>query len=124
MNKDVSYSLAWASVIVGLALAASFARSQGYIDQDMTIRIVLGATGLMIAAYGNRLPKTFVAGAHARRAQRVAAWSMAISGLIYAAAFIFAPVMTAVVVGCGAVIVGLAVTLGYCLMLRNRPSAA
>ena len=103
MTKDLINSLAWGGGIVVLALGASLARNLGFIDQDTTLRIVLGATGLMIASFGNRIPKTFAPGAGARKAQRVAGWSMVISGLVYAGAFVFAPVMTAVVVGCGAV---------------------
>ncbi|WGM48887.1 hypothetical protein KOAAANKH_03801 [Brevundimonas sp. NIBR10] len=124
MNKDLINSLAWGGGIVVLALCASLARNLGFIDQDTTLRIVLGATGLMIASFGNRIPKTFVPGAGARKAQRVAGWSMVISGLVYAGAFVFAPVMTAVIVGCGAVILGMTVTFAYCLSLRNRTGAA
>lgn len=124
MNKDLINSFVWAGLVVAVALAASLARNLGYIDQDMTQRLVLGATGLMIVAFGNRIPKTFTASACARKAQRVAAWSMVISGLIYVGAFLFLPMDTAVLVGCGAVIVGIAVTFGYCLSLRDRARAA
>ena len=124
MKKDLINSFAWAGGIVVLAVGASVARNLGYIDQDTTMRIVLGATGLMIAAFGNRIPKTFVPGAGARKAQRVAAWSMVLSGLVYAGAFIFLPIMTAVVVGCCAVLVGMAVTFGYGLSLRAKAKAA
>lgn len=124
MTRDFTNSLAWGGGIVALALACTVARSLGYIDQETTLRIVLGATGLMIASFGNRIPKTFVPGAGARKAQRVAAWSMVLSGLVYAGAFILLPIGTAVAVGCGAVILGMAVTFGYCLSLRNRAKAA
>ena len=123
MTKDVINSLAWGGGILLLALAASLARSLGYIDQEMTLRIVLGATGLMIASFGNRIPKTFVPGVGARKAQRVTAWSMVISGLIYAGAFVFAPISMAVVIGCGAIILGIAISFAYCLSLRNRAKA-
>lgn len=124
MNKDLVHSLAWGGGIVILALAATLARNLGYIDQEMTTRIVITATGLMIVAFGNRIPKTFTPSACARKGQRVAAWSMVISGLIYAGAFLFAPMDVAEVVGVGAVAVGIAVTFGYCLMLRNRAKVA
>ncbi len=124
MNKDVINSLAWGGGIVALALASSGARNLGYIDQETTLRIVLGATGLMIASFGDRIPKTFVRGEGARKAQRVTAWAMVLSGLVYAGAFVFAPVSTAIMVGCGAVILGLAVSIGYCLTLRGRARVA
>lgn len=124
MNKDVMNSLAWGAGIVVLALIATGARKLGYIDGDMVNRIVLGATGLMVAAFGNRIPKTFTPSAGARKAQRVAAWSMVISGLIYAGLWAFAPFQTALIGGCAAILIGMAVTFGYCLSLKNRAKAA
>lgn len=124
MKKDLIHSLAWGGGILVLALAASAARNLGYIDQDMTTRIVIVAMGLMIVAFGNRIPKTFTPSECARKAQRVTAWSMVISGLIYTGAFLFAPMDTAVIVGCGAIVLGMLVTFGYCLSLRNRARAA
>lgn len=124
MKKDLINSFAWGGGIIALALACSLARTLGYIDQETTTRIVLGATGLMIASFGNRIPKRFAPGADARKAQRVTAWAMVLSGLVYAGAFVFAPIGTAVAIGCGAVILGLAISIGYCLSLRNRASAA
>lgn len=124
MKKDLINSLAWGGGILVLAIAASVARNLGYIDQEMTTRIVIVATGLMIVAFGNRIPKTFTPSECARKAQRVAGWSMVLSGLVYAGVFLFAPMDTAVLVGCGAVILGIAVTFGYCLSLRNRARAA
>ncbi len=125
MNKDLINSLAWGGGIVALALACSLARSLGHLDQETTLRIVLGATGLMIASFGNRIPKTFAPSASARKAQRVTAWSMVISGLVYAGAFVLAPtMMAAMVIGCGAIVLGMAVSLGYCLSLRSRARTA
>ena len=124
MNKDMIGSLAWAGGIVALALAASVARRAGYIDADTTTRIVLGATGLMIAWQGNRMPKTFIPDAGARQARRVACCSLALSGLVYAGLWAFAPFPVALIGGCGAVAAGIVVTFGYCLSLRNRAKAA
>ncbi len=124
MSKNLTQSLAWGGGIVALALACTVARSLGYIDQETSLRIVLGATGLMIASFGNRIPKQFVSGAGARKAQRVTAWAMVLSGMIYAGAFMLAPLSAAMVIGCGAVILGLAVSFGYCLSLRRGTAAA
>jgi hypothetical protein len=77
----------------------------------------------MVAWYGNRMPKSFVPGERARAAKRVGGWSMAISGLIYAGLFAFAPMDVAVIAGCAAILLGIAVTFGYCLSLKNRAAA-
>lgn len=120
MNKDVKGSLAWGGTLIGLALAATFAREQGWIAADVVTRLVMGATGLMVAWFGNRMPKAFVRGQNARKVARLGGWSMAVSGLIYAGAWAFAPIDLAVVLGCGAIVMGILLTAGYCLALRNQ----
>lgn len=124
MNKELIGSLAWGAGIVALALGATFARKLGYIDGDTVTRLVIGTNGLMIAWFGNRMPKVFVPSAAARQARRVAGWSLVLSGLVYAGLWAFAPVPVAVAGGCAAVIAGIAVTLGYCLRLRAKAKAA
>jgi len=124
MNKQLITDLAWGVGIVIVALVASFARKLGYVDSDTVTRIVIGMTGLMIASFGNRMPKTFVPNACARQARRVASWSLVLSGLIYAGLWAFAPIPVAVAGGSGAVLLGLAVTIGYCISLRAKFKAA
>lgn len=120
MNREVITSLAWGIGIVVLALCATFARSRGYIEGEMVDRIVMGAVGLMVAWFGNQMPKRFVPSARARQAQRVAGWSMALSGLVYAGFWIAAPKDVAVIGGSAAVLAGIAITAAYCLSLRNK----
>jgi hypothetical protein len=124
MNKEVIGSLCWGIGIVVLALACTLARKLGYMDSDTVTRVVIGANGLMIAWFGNRMPKAFVPNAWARQARRVAGWSLALSGLVYAALWAFAPMQVAVAGGCVAVVAGIAVTLGYCLAVRDKARLA
>ena len=111
------------SGIVLLALAATFARNQGYIDQDTVLRVVIGINGLMIAYYGNRMPKALAPSAYARQIARVAGWSQVLSGLVYAGLWAFAPIPLAITVGSAAVLAGMIVTLGYCFRQRSRARA-
>ena len=120
MKKDLMISVGWGLAIVILALVASYARRNGMIGQEAVERLVLGATGLMIAAFGNRMPKAFAPTATAQQVTRVGGWSLAISGLVYAALWAFAPFQVALVGGCAAIIVGMVVTVGYCLRMRAR----
>jgi hypothetical protein len=124
MNRELITDLAWGIGILVAALVASFARKLGYVDGETVTRVVIGLTGLMIASFGNRLPKTFVPSCKARQARRVAAWSLVLSGLVYAALWAFAPIPVAVAGGCGAVLLGMAVTIGYCISLRAKARAA
>ena len=120
MNRQLITDLAWGVGIVVVALVASWARRLGYIEGDTVTRVVIGLTGIMIASFGNRLPKTFVPSSRARQARRVAAWSLVLSGLAYAGLWAFAPIPIAVAGGSAAVILGMAVTFGYCLSQRSK----
>jgi hypothetical protein len=120
MNKELIASLAWGVGILAVALGATFARKLGYADRDTVTRVVIGVNGLWMVWYGNRLPKNIVPSARACQAQRVAAWSLVLSGLVYAGLWAFAPIPVAVTVGCGAVLAGVVTTLGHCLSLRAR----
>lgn len=123
MNKDlkeIAIGLAWGGGIVVLALTASHARTLGYIDADTVTRLVIGANGLMIAWYGNRLPKALAPSADARKIARVAGWSLVFSGLTYAALWAFAPIEVAIWMGCAAILAGMAVTFSYGMRLRAQ----
>lgn len=123
MNRELITSLAWGGGLFALALVATLALQLGLVDSDTVTRVVIGANGLMIAYFGNRMPKSVVPSACARRVQWVGGWSMVLSGLVYAGMFAFAPIPWAVAVGCGAVATGVAVTVGYSLWLREKVKA-
>lgn len=123
MNKDLIKSLVVAGGLIVVALVSTSAPSMGLIDGDAVTRLVMGATGLMLVWYGNRMPKTFVPAAKARQVQRVGGWSMVLSGLIYAALWAFAPLDLALTAGCAVVVAGLVATIGYCLTLRRKAVA-
>jgi hypothetical protein len=124
MNKELVGALTWSGGIIALALGATFARKLGYVDGDTVTRVVIGINGLMIAWYGNRLPKAFAPSAQARQVTRIGGWSLVLSGLLYAGLWTFAPIPVAVAGGSSAVIAGIAVTLGYGLSLRAKAKAA
>jgi hypothetical protein len=123
MNKELTSALAWAGGMIGVTLAAVVAKKLGYIDGDTTTRIAVGISGLMIASYGNRMPKALVPDACARQATRVGGWIFMLNGLLYAGLWAFAPIRVAAVVGCGALVAGLAVMIGYGYWLRARAKA-
>ena len=123
MKRDIIEALAWATGMILLALGASFARNEGYIDQDMVLRLVIGVNGLMIAYFGNRAPKRLAPSNCARQIARVSGWSSVVSGLIYTGLWVFAPIPVAILVGSGVIVAGLIVTIGYLFWLRGRDRA-
>ena len=125
MKRELIANLAWAGVFGALTLGSVVAQKLGYIDRDTVIRVVIGNIGLWMAWSGNRMPKTLVpVPANARQARRVASCSLVLSGLVYAGLWAFAPIPVAIWGGTGAVLAGIAVTLGYCLSLRSGAKAA
>lgn len=123
MNKEVMAGLAWGGGAVALALAMTLARKLGHVDADTVTRVVIGFNGLMIAWYGNRMPKMLAPSAIARKVARVGGWSQVVSGVVYVGLWAFAPIQVAVWVGSAVVLVGVAVPLAYCLSLRSRAKA-
>jgi hypothetical protein len=120
MKKELIGDLAGAGAMLALALGATLAHRLGYIDRDAVLRLVIGVIGLWMAWYGNRMPKTFVKSALARKIRRVSAWSQVLSGLAYAGLWAFAPIPVAATLGTAVVVTGVAVTLGYCVWLHRR----
>ena len=119
-KREILVGLAWGGIFVALALIATFARKMGYIEQETVTRVVSGSMGLMVAWFGNRLPKSFVPYAWAREVRRVAGWSQVLSGLAYAGLWAFAPLDVAVWAGIAAILAGIAVTIGYCFVVRSK----
>lgn len=119
-KQELVGGLAWGIGIVILALTATFVRKLGYLDSETARRLVTGANGLVVAWMGNRMPKAFVPSACARRIRHVGGWSLFLSGLAYAGLWAFAPISVAVPVGIGAILVGMSVTVVYCLALRAK----
>jgi len=119
LKKEFLPALVWAALMLSLAFAAKYAHAQGYIDNDMALRII-AMNGLWMAYYGNRIPKKVAPSACALQAMRVSGWSMVLSGLVYAGLWAFAPIPVAETIGTGAVFAGVIVTLGYCVLLNGR----
>ena len=120
MKKDLIAGLAWAGGLLAVAIGMTLARKLGYVDGDTVTRVVIAMNGLMIAWYGNLMPKRFFSCELARRVSRLGGWSMTISGLVYVALWVLAPIPVAVAVGSAAVLAGVAVPVAYCLSQRNK----
>jgi hypothetical protein len=119
MKKEIGVAMLWAGGMIVLALGATAAYVRGYIDAQTLSRIV-ALNGLYIAYYGNSVPKKFVPSAYVRQVNRFCGWSLTLSGLTYAGFWGFAPLPMAMIFGTGAVVLGMALTLSYCLWLRGR----
>jgi hypothetical protein len=124
IGKELTGALAWVSAIAVLAIGTVIACKLGVIDKTTAMRAMIGVNGLMIAWFGNRIPKAVVRDAQARRATRVAGWSQVLSGLVYTGFWALAPIRVAIWGGTSAILAGFLVTLVFCLLLRNDAKTA
>lgn len=124
LKREMIGAAVWGAIVFALTVVAIYAHRAGDISRDTLIRIVTGPTGLWMVWYGNRIPKNVVPGARAGQAQRVAAWSMVLSGIVFAGLWAFAPISVAATVGTGVILAGVVSTLAYCLWTHAGTKAA
>lgn len=120
MNKQIRFSLTVAGLMLGTAAALKFANSLELIDQETVKRGAQLTIGLMLAAYGNVIPKSLggpIGSTEAtRRTQsvlRVGGWLFTLAGLGYASAWAFAPIRFADSVAAAIVAVATVSVMAY-----------
>jgi hypothetical protein len=101
-TADLVEGIAVAAVIIVLGLGLAYARAKGFLDEgghDLASRIFGIATGLVLAYYGNAVPKKSAcvspaspSAARRQRLVRFSGWAFTLAGLIYAAVWAFAPI--------------------------------
>src|SRR3569833_1517636 len=124
MNRRILPSVASAILLVGVSVAMVILRRAGVID-DNPARGVMVIIGLLLALYSNMIPKTFSAkSARALAVKRLAGWAFVLSGLGYAAVWMFAPFDSAPDLSMAVVAPATVLVLISCLWARWRPSSA
>ncbi|MFZ5670161.1 MAG: hypothetical protein ACOY4K_11755 [Pseudomonadota bacterium] len=122
MNKPaLRFALISCGMLLLVAVAATIAHRTGYIDQDATTRILMVASGVMMAAYSSRGPKDSIQRtARGIAIQRFTGWAFVIASLAWIAIWLVAPVSEASVLAMAPVILaGVAVAV-RCLLGRAR----
>ena len=123
MTQRITGNLALAFTLLTVAAGLTWARRMGWVDIDLPARGTMIATGMLVAIYGNAIPKVIkTTSPRARSVQRVAGWAFVLSGLVYAALWAFAPVNFAPDLSMAAVGSALVGVLGYSVWVRTRPS--
>lgn len=96
--KHVAFSLKLAGVLIGVCLLMTLGRSEGLISQGWVERAYGILLGLLMAAYGNAIPKftgtppTSIDEAHiAQSLRRVSGWTLTLGFLLSAGLWAFAP---------------------------------
>ena len=133
IHRNLGVALITAGTYLGGAFALKAAEHAGLVTHDVSVRAYGVFTGLVLAAYGNALPKTLgtfrspMAAMRMQSVLRVSGWAFTLGGLGYAVASLL-PLPTDV----GPVLLGIATAyvLGYaawafmeCDRSKSRPTA-
>lgn len=111
-------SLVLALALVALSLTLALAGRAGLFGADAATRSSMILTGLILAYYGNDIPKTVLRSAAALRAHRIAGWSFALGGVLTVVLWAFAPLDLALAGTLCAVGLAVGVTVGACALGR------
>jgi hypothetical protein len=121
MTQRLTGNLTLAFALLTVAAGLAYARRLGIVDIDIPARGTMIGSGMLVAIYGNAIPKVIsVTSAKARLVQRFAGWAFVLSGLAYAAIWAFAPLGIAANLSMGVLGAAMVAVLGYFLWVRAR----
>jgi uncharacterized membrane protein YidH (DUF202 family) len=131
--KRLLVSMAVAGFILAAAAVLRYTQDLQIIDAEFARRTMQVIIGLILAVYGNFMPKHVAllrptcTTSRSQSVMRVGGWSMALAGLVYAGLWAFAPIAVADIASMIVVIAALFVMAGYCgwavLSCRNARTA-
>jgi hypothetical protein len=120
MRNRIASRLVLAAVMLVAAAAIRWAQGHHVIGPDVAARAMQVLIGLMVAFYGNVMPKDIGrwrgsarSAAAVQSALRVGGWSLTSAGLAYAGLWAFTPVAFATTAGIVVVAAATLVTAGY-----------
>jgi hypothetical protein len=134
IRKRLLVSVAVAGFILAAAAVLRYTQDLQIIDAEFARRTMQVIIGLILAVYGNFMPKDVAllrksacATSRSQSVMRVGGWSMALAGIAYAGLWAFAPIAVADISSLIVVIAALCVMAGYCgwavLSCRNARTA-
>ena len=121
MTQRLTGALTLAFALLSIAAGLAYARRIGVVSPDLAVRGTMAAIGLMLAVYGNAIPKVIkVTTPRARAIQRFAGWAFVLAGLAYAVIWALAPMVHAAELASAAVAAAVASVIGYGVLTRAR----
>ncbi len=121
--KTITQAGLVATAMIAASIIAAWGVMTGALGADSPVRIMMVFNALILAYYGNAIPKAVLRTPVARAARRFAGWVFVLGGLISAALWAFAPLdiatPAAIAVTAGSAILA----FGYCFLSRSRTAA-
>jgi uncharacterized membrane protein len=121
--NSITHSGLVAAAMIAVSLAAAWGVMTGVLGADAPIRLMMVANALLLAYYGNAIPKAVLRTPVARSARRFAGWVFVLGGLISAALWAFAPLDFATPIALTVTAGSAILALGYCRWNRSTTVA-
>jgi uncharacterized membrane protein len=121
--KSLTQAGVVATAMIAVSLIVAWGVMAGVLGTDVPTRAMMAVNSLLLAYYGNAIPKAVLRSAASRAGRRFAGWVFVLAGLSSAALWAFAPLDIAA--GAAVTIIAGAVVLafGYCLLARRMTAA-
>jgi hypothetical protein len=121
--KTIGQNVALAALLIASSLGIVIAQKTGLVSVDLGTRAGMVINMLIVAYYGNLIPKAIVRSERARAARRFAGWAFASTGLLSAALWIFAPIGLATPASIALIGTALVTVFGYCFFSRRATTS-
>ena len=121
MKPAIKFALAATGVLFAVSIAATVAHKTGYIDQDMTTRILMVSLGVFMVAQSSRSPKDDLKRtARGIAIQRFTGWAMTLAGLAWTVIWVLVPVDQATLLSMAPFGIALAAVIARCFVGRAK----
>jgi hypothetical protein len=113
-----------ATTMIAVSIAAAWGVMSGILGADTPVRVMMVFNALLLAYYGNAIPKAVLRTPVARASRRFAGWVFVLGGLISGALWAFAPLDIATPAAMTVTAGSAVLALGYCFLARRGTASA
>lgn len=121
--KSITQAGLVATAMILVSLAAAWGVMTGALGPDAPVRVMMVFNALLMAYYGNAIPKAVLRTPVARTARRFAGWVFVLGGLISAALWAFVPLDIATPIALAVTAGSAILAIGYCRLTRANTAA-
>ncbi|MEQ1819184.1 MAG: hypothetical protein ABL871_11295 [Terricaulis sp.] len=121
--KTMKQSALVATAMIAVSIAAAWGVISDALGADTPVRVMMVFNALLLAYYGNAIPKAVLRTPVARAARRFAGWVFVFGGLISAGLWAFAPLDIATPAALTVTAGSAVLAFGYCFLSRSNTTA-
>ena len=122
--KSITQAGLVATAMIAVSIAAAWGVMTGALGPDTPVRVMMVFNALILAYYGNAIPKAVLRTPVARSGRRFAGRAFVLGGLISAALWAFAPLDIATPIALAVTAGSAILAIGYCRLNRAKTAAS